>query len=316
MLDAMPRGGVVVLFVLASCGRLGFDRVGANGNDAGDGGAAAADALLAGGCWPQWRAGTIRFNAPVQLAELRTGFSELDPYILLDGVTIDFVRGLSGTREHYVAVRPDRSSPFGTPALHADINSPQDDGKLAMTGDELLAIYSSDRTGTVGGFDLWQATRSATATPFPAADSAPLAQQNTISNQHDPHLSRDGLRIYYSHGTQPGQHIRVATRATRGDAFGPSVPLTDLGLAVTADPFLSPDELVILYIAAPDVGLTGHLHYATRATTADAFTNAQPVPDVGSTSTDGDPQPTDDGCDLFFASDRGPDRDLFYATSM
>ena len=86
-------------------------------------------------------------------------------------------------------------------------------------------------------------------------------------------------------------------------------------MAVTADPMVSPDELVIVYLGAPDPMTEGDLFYATRASTSEPFGSAQVIPDVNSTALEGDPHVSDDGCELFFGSDRSGNRDLYLATA-
>lgn len=86
-------------------------------------------------------------------------------------------------------------------------------------------------------------------------------------------------------------------------------------MAVTADPMVSADDLVILFTGAPDTTTIAHLFYAARATPTEPFSGVQMIPDVSSTMLDGDPFAAADGCELFFSSDRTGNRELFMATA-
>jgi Tol biopolymer transport system component len=137
---------------------------------------------------------------------------------------------------------------------------------------------------------------------------------NDGMSQHDPELSDDGLRMYYAPNPGGGQRVHLATRATRGDPFGPGAELAALTPAITVDPTLSPDELVLVYAGTPDVGTTPvDLYYATRSSTALEFTNPMPLTALNTTTQDADPALSADGCELVFASNRGAggDRDIY-----
>ena len=275
------------------------------------------DSAVTTGCWPAWLSGTVRLSAPRQLTEIGTTELELDPVISGDGSTLYFVRGQLGTFDVYAATRADRAEMFAPAVLLSDLSSPEDDSKVMLFDDDRIAVLSTNRTGSQA-YDLWQLTRASTFDPFSAATVAPFVNVNTIYNERDPHLLVDGLTLYFATFAPPMmQEIRTATRATLADPFGASV-LID-GLLVTpnitvADPIVSPDERLIIYISG-GVGTMPQLYYATRSAVNEPFSNAQLIPDIGSvTAVDGDPSLSADGCELFFSSTRATDRELFVAT--
>jgi len=79
--------------------------------------------------------------------------------------------------------------------------------------------------------------------------------------------------------------------------------------AVEADPDLSPDELVVVFSATSVLTL----HAAVRATTADPFGPPFPLSSIVGPGLDADPALSSDGCELFFISNRGGNRDLHRA---
>lgn len=300
------------------CGRIGFGIAGENGDsgnlgdDGGGGGEGGGGPDTAfGNCWAAWRNGTVRFAPPRALTELNdASLTDGDPFVSTDGLTLYFANGPSATRDIYAATRPDRVSLFGTPMSRGDLNSAMAEDKISITSNELLVAFSSDRTGSQG-FDLWESARVTSTATFQTADQMPFAMVNTAANERDPHINTDGNRVYFAVGTP--QAILETSRTSQVAPFSAPTPVAGLGVAITADPSLSPDELVIVYTGAPNMTTPGHLYYATRAAIGNAFGNSKLLPDVSSTVADGDPHVTADGCELFFASDRSGVRDLYVA---
>src|SRR5262249_40358849 len=146
----------------------------------------------------------------------------------------------------YVTQRAARGLPFDAPTLDAGLSSSMaNDSRVAMTDDGLLAVISTARAPTAGAYDVSQLSRRTPPAAFGSASPALLANLNTVDPEYDPVLSGDGLRLYYATGIN--QVIRYATRTARSAAFGPSVPVTGLLAAPSADMSLSPDERVIAY---------------------------------------------------------------------
>ena len=131
--------------------------------------------------------------------------------------------------------------------LAAAFNSTSDESKASITGDGLHAVVASNRPGTAGDFDVWEATRSTASVAWPAFTRAKVMAIETTGGDYDPTISDDGLRIYLAPGSP--QHIAVASRLTVNDNFGAPVTLGELvsGVAADADPSLTPDERVIVF---------------------------------------------------------------------
>ena len=287
---------------LAACGRIDFDPVDSD--------------PVALGCWPQWRSGTATFSASRPVAELNTSGYESDPWLTADELEIYFVAGNdadASTFDIVHATRGDPASPFGTPEVFA-ISSPGDeDDKLSISADGLTAVFASQRPPSLDT-DLWYATRSVATTMFGTPVQAPLAQVNTVRAEQDPHLTGDGLRLYFSpNDDMMVQTIATTSRMTRADPFGP--PSTVAGLAgpiELADPSLSPDELVIAYTGLVSSGDTD-LFYATRADVTDAFSHNTQIASLNTAMLEGNPFITEDGCRLWFTSAKNGSIDLFVA---
>lgn len=170
-----------------------------------------------------------------------------------------------------------------------------------------IAVLSSTRVGSQG-FDLWQARRGSTTTMFDPPSREAFAAINNGGNQFDASLSADALRVIYSSSVGVGgQQLFIASCGSISDDFGPPVLVPGSGtFTVEADPELSPDELVLVYAATSPL----QLDVSVRATTGAPFGTPSPLT-VNAGGYDGDPAFSADGCELFFVSDRGGDRDLY-----
>jgi hypothetical protein len=302
------RGWLPLVSLLAGCGRLGFDANltaladAAHVADASDGGSGVD-------CWASWRSGAPVLSAPVRVAELATALVESDPSVSADGSTLYFGRGPAQNRNVYVAVRPNRGTAFGIAQVVPELDALTDNVRVTVTADGLTAIATS---GTAN-YDLFQATRGSSTMAFGSETTAPFASINDANNQIDPELTPDGLRLYYA-PDGGGQAVRLASRASVGASFGSPSPVTGLGGGTTCDPSISPDELVIAY--ARVIAGKRQLYFATRSTVGAAFGGPIVLPGLASGGVDGDPELTADGCELFFASDRGGDFDIYVVTVM
>jgi Tol biopolymer transport system component len=295
-----------LVILLAAC-RFGFDeRTGGDGG--GDGSDGAGPDVTFGDCWSAWRTGPLSLSPPILLSQVSSStLHDGDPWLSTNGLALYIAQA----GELFVATRPDRYSPFGPVVAIAELNSPGDETKLSMTADELVVVWSTNRQGSQG-YDLWEATRTSTALPFGPPTQMTLGQVNDSLEQFDPHISGDGLRLYYAPLNGPNQFVDFAVRASRTSNFGAPTNVTDLGTNRNGDPSLSPDELVIAYSARLQVGDPLTIWYATRSDTSQLFANARRIPGINDgTLHDQDPALSFDGCELFFSSSRTGNAELY-----
>jgi len=283
------------------CGRVAFDpRAGVD---------AAGDAAPGTDCWPAWRGGAPTFGPVVPVGELSDPDQEGNPWLTADGRTLYFDSG-TGDTEIYLATRAAPGQPFGARDHLMALASPLEDTGLVITADDRVAVFASSRAGSLG-FDLWQTQRAGPGAMFEAPTRALLAAIDGDNNQFDAFLTGDGRRLYYASSIAGGQVLLTASRASATDAFGAPVPIPGAGtFAVEADPELSPDERVMVFSATVPL----QLYAAVRASPAVPFGPPVHLTSIVGPGYDGDPALSADGCELFFISDRGGDRDLFRTT--
>jgi Tol biopolymer transport system component len=92
---------------------------------------------------------------------------------------------------------------FGPPSLVPELNSPAQDARPSVRFDGLEVILFSSRPGSLGGFDLWAATRETVfdlwSTPL---NLGPLV--NSDANDQQPHIAADRRTLYFASNRSGG----------------------------------------------------------------------------------------------------------------
>ncbi|MEO6774966.1 MAG: hypothetical protein ABI467_18500 [Kofleriaceae bacterium] len=285
-----------------------------------------SDAAMARDCTSEWFAPNLHFTPRRRLDVLATTFTERDPSLSHNELQIWFssdrggVGALGGT-DVWTATRTTIDDAFGTPVVAVDASSPQDDGKYAISEDELSYAVASNRTGTKGGFDIWVSHRETGGENFPPADNLKLVPSIDDGNdQYDPWINDDATHLYYA-PSSGGQRIMVATRPNANAQFGAAVAVDELNLgSPTADPTLFDGERIVVFstvIAANDGGATNtDLWFATRTDPAQPFSPPQHLADLSTPDFEGDPWVSANGCHIYFAGSKNSDYDLYEAEVM
>jgi hypothetical protein len=195
----------------------------------------------------------------------------------------------------------------------------------ALSKNLLQIWFQSDRGGggSLGGADIWTATRTAPTDDF----GTPVPYNDANSAQDDGRffLTGDSLTYVVSSnrtGSQGGFDVWISHRATAGENFPvPSnqlfVPVVDTG-ADDYDPWIGDDGKVLYY--APAIGGVQGIFMATRTdfTSSFASTTSQTTLDIGNPTSD--PFVFDSQLVIVFSShalgnvDGGSKSDLWYST--
>jgi len=121
--------------------------------------------------------------------------------------------GIGSTDIHASTLQANET--FGPAVLVPELSSPLRDAKVAIRRDGLELFLTSDRTGTIGSFDVWVATRATTSDPW-STPVNPGPVVNSTMDEGRMALSFDGTTLYVT-GTRPGgfglQDIWVSTRS-------------------------------------------------------------------------------------------------------
>ncbi len=344
---------IAVLVVAGGCGRLGYDPLeldGAIARDAGlerdagierdagvdrDGGDTERDAGIppdggerdagiepdggtppVGGCVP-WQPG-FRFDVVGPITELNGPDLDSEPSLSLDGLTLRFTSTRDGVGSSvFSADRASVDAPFGAPVLVAWASSSVTDGPLWVRADGLEAIVSSNRSGGLGGFDLWGATRAAIDQPFVVAN---LGGVNSALNEWDPFVTSDGLELWLSRRDLPSTTTTEILRSVRADssvAFGAPAVVPELAVATASEGNATLDETrtTVVFMSDRPGGIGAmDIWYAMRAAPTEPFGTPALLPSVSSIGRDWDPHLRADGCELVFVRGEDPvDWELYRA---
>jgi Tol biopolymer transport system component len=130
------------------------------------------------------------------------------------------VDAMIDTRVVDAAETPPRCNPgaaFSTPTAVAELNTAMSDEAAWLTADEKTLYFSSTRTGTLGGYDIFTATRADTSSAW--TNIMPVAGVNSSGTQRFPVLTEDGLAMLALIGTAPNYQIGIAMRMDSASAF-------------------------------------------------------------------------------------------------
>jgi len=265
----------LVAVALAACGRVGFDPQ------------------------PPPRApwdDPFTLTPPELVPGINSSTFETECFVTADGLTLYFAsaRGDSlGFHDIYSASRAARDAPFGAVVHHAELSTPDFEGRFVIAGDH--GYLWSDRPGGVGQSDIWEV-----APPFDNAHATDLAAVSTTDFDYDPWPSADDQRLYYGRLND----IAVAERDASG-AFGPGTPIAEVSSASIEDnPAVSADERFLIFSSDRPGGLgLKDIYYARRADRDAPFSAPQLLPVVNTVDDEYEACLTEDG-ELFFSSDR------------
>ena len=167
--------------------------------------------------------------------EINTPFNDGGPALSIDGHRLFFNSnrpGGLGDNDIYVARRRDKRDDFGWAAavnLGSGVNSVANDNAPAVVDDEwsgtLLLYFASNRSGGMGGLDIYASALLADETFGPAAL---VDELSSPFNDGGPVIRRDGLELFLDSnrpGALGGEDIWVATRASVSDPWSPPVHL-------------------------------------------------------------------------------------------
>lgn len=258
---------------------------------------------------------TTPFGAPQKLGGINTAGSEEKPRISADELSLYFERD----GELVVATRPNVASAFAN-ATSLSVNGSARETSPALRGDGLLIVFQSDRTtdGSVGGWDLFAASRESTAVDFTSLGNVGLV--NTSNHEVDPYLLPNGLVLYWASqgsGAPQPYDIKRGTLIQGGFTASNAAVFAQVNTTTfeEASPVVSADELTLYFSANDRTGGKGSwdVWLATRTSTSDPFGAPINVSELNGSAIDQPGSITADGCRMYLASDRDGQSDIYLA---
>lgn len=210
----------------------------------------------------------------------------------------------------YVITRASVSDPWSDPTPVDELNSADVETTPEVSPDGLTIYFASGRMPTLGGNDIWMATRASRT----AAWGTPVQVSALSSTAADgAPVQIDELSILIDSDREGSLDIFLASRASAADAWGTPVVIGELVSAENeGNPMLSSDKLTIYF----DSNRSGNneLYAATRSSPAEAFGAPAPIAELNSTSADSDPWVSPDGRTMYFTSSRDGTQRLWQTT--
>lgn len=198
----------------------------------------------------------------------------------------------------------DRSKPFGAPTRVAGgvstANDAESDARVSL--DEKTIVFSSDRGTNPKRTRFWTATRGSASAEF---GNATLLLEDPTEPVYDATFGPSGLTVVFQAGgfSTPAR-LRFAMRANVGGPFAAAIDLPGANAAGTdeRDPSLTTDGKRLLFTRNASGG-TSDIFIATTLDQK-SIMNVAPIAELNGGSNDRDPVLTQEGLEIFFASDR------------
>jgi len=268
------------------------------------------------------------FGPAHPVVELGTSDRADNPTLTSDLLEIFFTSTRdSGHGDIWTARRAAAELPFDPPTPATELNTSSVETSTAISADGLTLWFGSERSGGVGGADIWVSTRPSRSVGW----STPVNVVDLNTPDDDiPRPPGEHEMVMPLASTEAGHGIYrtyFARRAGRGSPFGTPVAVKELNHddRSTVDGFLSDDGLTLLFSSTPsdssavdggsDGGVEGKgdLFAAWRRSVDETFTVTQPLDDLNTAGDERDPWLTPDGKTLYFTSDRDGELAIYTA---
>ena len=202
------------------------------------------------------------WGQPVNLGpKINSSAAETEPSISANGLSLYFADGMwfrssprpggLGQSDIWVVSRATTSDPWATPVnLGARVNTGAKEGGPTITGDGLILVFDSDRSGGSGGHDLWMTTRPSISEPWsPPVNLGPTV--NSSSLDAEPSISADGLALFFMSDRTGDYDIWVTKRRTASDLWEPALSLgpTINSPSIEATPCISASGSTLFFLS-------------------------------------------------------------------
>lgn len=270
-------------------------------DDARDPDAAVPDALVLG-----------PFDEATVVTLPGTTTTDDDPSPTEDLLELVFNSSRNSNADVFVSVRTSTSQAWPSPVPITQVSSVSNETTPEVSYDGLTMILASDRVGTVGGNDLYLATRASRTAPWGAP--ARISELSTTSSEAAGNMTPDGLFIVFTSAINGGESpdLFYAERASTTAVWGTPVEIVSANTTGhEGSPCVTPDKLTIYFDT--DRAGTLDIYTTTRASTSDAFSTPVPVSEINTPSQEQDPWISRNGRHLMFSSNRGGTNQLWEA---
>ena len=197
---------------------------------------------------------------------------------------------------------------FGIPQRIAVTSTADVEDDPVLSPDGLEMYFASNRTGSVGGEDIYVARRSSPADPWTTIDLVPLLSSN--ANDNTPAMSSDGLEMWVvsARAGGPGnEDIWVSVRSSTTAPWPAPVLVNELSsTAQERGPAPYADDLRMVFHSTRPGGSGGTDFWeSTRTSRGTAWTPPVLLSSVNTAGSELHPWLSPCGLRMFFQADRG-----------
>jgi Tol biopolymer transport system component len=256
------------------------------------------------------------FAAPAPIAELNTASLEEDPTLTADQLEIFFVSdraGGAGLTDIWTSTRVSTTGVWSVPSNVVQLDSVSSELHPHVALDGLSMYLASDRAGTVGGLDIWFATRASRTAPW----TAPVRVVELSSTANDFSAAPDSTNLVMVVDSDRGgaslKDLYISTRTTDQAAWRGPTAIVPVDTANNDQDGVFADAGRALYFAT-GVGAGNDLMISVRPTAATGFGAPTPIAELNTASSELDPWISEDQRTLVFNSDRAGTEDLYLST--
>jgi hypothetical protein len=260
------------------------------------------------------------FDKPHLVSEICTQGINTNPSLTSDLLEIYFTSdrpGGLGQGDIWVAQRATPTGVFDTPSLVSTINSANSETSPAISGDGLTLWFSSDRAGTLGGFDIWISTRADRQSAWTTPINVP--ELNTASDEIPRPVGDHGLQMPLANDNANKSYQNYMTsRTSLTSPWSKPQIISELlrPNASTVDGFLTDDGLMLIFNVEPTTVRNSDLYRAWRYGPTESFSSPVPLTDINTTFMERDPWLSPQGDQFFFSSDRDGAFNIYEANAI
>lgn len=150
-----------------------------------------------------------------------TGYNVSGPWLSEDGLRMYYHENDGTYADVKMAARSDLNSSWVPTKVFGELKGDVSAASPALSADELIIVYQSSSSGSIYGnsVNIWMGVRGTTDAPF--TEIRPLDEINSLYHDGDPHLTPDGLTIFYEvKDENQDYNIYKATRNSVNEPFG------------------------------------------------------------------------------------------------
>lgn len=137
-------------------------------------------------------------------------------------------------------------APFQPRVPLGSLNTADSDEGGWLSPDELTIYFDSTRSGTLGLYDIFMATRVSKDADF--GNVTPVMGVNDAGHQRNPSITADGLTMFALIGTAPNYEVAMATRTSTSSSFGALTAIAGINSTANDEPnSILPDGRVLYF---------------------------------------------------------------------